>query len=115
MSHVFLLALAAVTSGDRIDYPEVVGDTVAISECRKKSRNDDIVVCGKRERNRYAVTDPQAPYDPDGDTPSVMRERQSWVQEGDVGTLSCSPVGPGGWTGCMVKQWVRDREQHAWQ
>jgi len=115
MGNVFLLASVATTSGDRIDYPREVGETVAIAECRKKSSDDEIVVCGQRERNRYAVTDPQAPFDPDGDMPSVMRERRAWVEEGDVGTLSCSPVGPGGWTGCMVKQWIRDREQHAWR
>lgn len=113
MSNLLLLALGALISGDQINYGGAVGDAVAISECRKSSTNDEIIVCGQRERNRYAITDPNAPFDPEGDVPSVMRERQSWVQEGDTGTLSCSPVGPGGWTGCMVKQWKRQREQRA--
>lgn len=110
----FLLALVALAA-DRVDYGGEVGDAVAIAECRKPSSENEIIVCGQRQRNRYAVTDPEAPFDPSGDTPSVMRERQSWAQEGDAGTQSCSPVGPGGWTGCMIQQWKRQREQRAWR
>jgi hypothetical protein len=108
----FLLALLALSAGDRLDYGREVGDAVAIAECRKPSSENEIIVCGQRTRNRYAVTDPEAPFDPSGDTPSVMRERSSWVQEGDSGTQSCSAVGPGGWT---VQQWKRQREQRAWR
>ena len=110
-----LLAFAALTAGDQVNYGHEVDDAVAIAECRKRSSNDEIIVCGRRTRNRYAVTDPEAPFDPSGDVPSVMRERRSWVQEGDAGTLSCSAVGPGGWTGCMVQRSIRQREQHAWK
>ena len=111
----FLLALVALSAADRVDYGREVGEAVAIAECGKPSSDDEIIVCGQRERNRYAVTDPEAPFDPSGDTSSVMRERSSWVQEGDSGTQSCSAVGPGGWTGCMVQRSKRQREQHAWK
>src|SRR3989337_1475649 len=106
---VFLRALFALSAGDSADYGQEVGDAVAIAECRKPSSDNEIIVCGRRQRHRYAVTDPEAPFDPSGDTPSVMRERMSWIEEGDTGTQSCSPVGPGGWTGCMVKEWKRQR------
>ena len=110
-----LLALAALIAADGVDYSREVDDAVAVAECRKPAGKDEIVVCGRRQRNRFAVTDPEAPFDPSGDTPSVMRERMSWIQEGDTGTQSCSAVGPGGWTGCMVQRSKRQREQHAWQ
>lgn len=112
MSNLLLLALLALSAED---YARKVGDAVAISECRKRGDDDEIIVCGQRTRNRYAVTDPEAPFDPSGDVPSVMRERRSWVQEGDSGTMSCSAVGAGGWTGCMVQRAIRQREQHAWR
>jgi hypothetical protein len=41
----------------------------------------------------------------------VLRERMSWIDEGDTGPGSCGAVGPGGWTGCMVKDWKRKRQQ----
>jgi hypothetical protein len=32
---------------------------------------------------------------------------------GAVGTQSCSPVGPGGWTGCEFNEWRHADEQYA--
>ena len=43
-----------------------------------------------------------------------MRERQAWAEEGDSGIGSCSAVGPGGWTGCAVQAWKRERDQTQW-
>lgn len=42
---------------------------------------------------------------------SVARERARWIEHGDTGIDSCTAVGPGGHTGCMLKQWQRDRQQ----
>ena len=53
-------------------------------------------------------------FDPAGDVKSVMNERVGWAAEGDAGTQSCSAVGPGGWTGCMVKGWKVERDQTQW-
>ena len=86
---------------------------VARQECRLREQRDEVVVCGRRDaQRRYQVTDPDAPFDPSGPVDSVARERSRWVEEGDVGIQSCSAVGPGGWTGCAVKQWKRARQQH---
>ena len=89
---------------------------VARGECRS-GINDEIIVCGKRDRSPFRLPDTSSnqPFDPYGDTKSVMNERVGWAAEGDVGTQSCGPVGPGGWTGCMVKGWKESRDQTQWR
>ena len=82
-------------------------------DCRSRGDND-VTVCAERGRSPYRLPERKA-FDPlAGDMMSVMRERQSWAEEGDTGTGSCSAVGPGGWTGCMVKDWKRERDQTQW-
>ena len=105
---LFFLALAAAD-----DLSAVASREVARQECRMAQEDpDEVVVCGRRRAvDRYRVTDPNAPFDPDGDQESVARERAKWVEDGDTGILSCSPVGPGGWTGCMQKSWRKARQQ----
>jgi hypothetical protein len=96
--------------------PDVAGEAsraVARQECEATDK-DEIVVCGNRGRSPYRHPEPPPRFDPFGDMPSVMRERTSWIEEGDTGTQSCGPVGPGGWTGCMVKGWKVMRDQTQW-
>ncbi len=40
-----------------------------------------------------------------------MRERERWIEGGEAGINSCGPVGPAGWTGCMLQQWKRESQQ----
>ena len=35
----------------------------------------------------------------------------AWGEGGETGTGSCGPVGPGGWTGCLVREWDRQNAQ----
>jgi hypothetical protein len=87
---------------------------VAIGEC-KTVDPDEIIVCGSRKRDeRFRLPDRNGPFDPAGDMKSVMNERVGWAAEGDTGTQSCSAVGPGGWTGCMIKAWKQERDQTQW-
>jgi len=84
---------------------------VSRQECRAID-SDEIIVCGRRTPDqRYRLPDRNGPFDPSGDTESVMRERERWAEGGETGTNSCGPVGPGGWTGCMLQQWKRDDQQ----
>lgn len=88
---------------------------VARQECRLRDEEEAITVCGRRDqKKRYQVTDPNAPYDPEGEVKGVMTERMGWIGEGDTGIDSCSPVGPGGFTGCHVKAWRRTLQQKGW-
>ena len=89
---------------------------VAIGECKTVDPKE-IIVCGSRKRDeRFRLPDQSnAPFDPSGDLKSVMNERVGMAAEGDSGTQSCSAVGPGGWTGCMVKSWKVERDQTQWK
>ena len=93
-----------------------VSKAVREQECRGGASGDaDIVVCGRRQQDeRYRLPYRYRPFDPAGETESVMRERSRWAEGGEAGIQSCGPVGPGGWTGCMVRDWTRQREQYQW-
>ena len=97
------------------DLPAEASREVAVGECKPLDR-DEIVVCGSRKRDeRFRLPDrSNAPFDPAGEMNSVMNERVGWAAEGESGTQSCSAVGPGGWTGCMVKGWKQQRDQTQW-
>ena len=110
MLMLFLLAASATVPID-----QAVKDAVADAECKSRSATKAIIVCANRNhRSPFRLPDRDGPFDPDGDTKSVMNERVGWAAEGDVGTQSCGPVGPGGWTGCMVKSWKESRDQTQW-
>ena len=99
--------------------PDLLGDAsreVAIGEC-KTADPKEIIVCGSRKRDeRFRLPDrSNAQFDPSGDLKSVMNERVGWAAEGDTGTGSCSAVGPGGFTGCMVKSWKEKTDQTQWK
>lgn len=104
----FLLAVAAIGP----DYGGEARQEVLRQECRVRGNNDEVVVCGRRDRNRrYQVTDPAAPFNPEGPVDSVARERGRWIEELDTGTGDCKPYGPGGFTGCMLQQHRKRRQQ----
>jgi len=106
---LFLLAVASSP-----DLSAEASREVADGEC-KAVDSDVIIVCGSRKRDeRFRLPDRNRPFDPKGDMKSVMNERVGWAAEGDVGINSCSAVGPGGWTGCMVKAWKQERDQNQW-
>lgn len=77
---------------------------------------NEVVVCARRPDNeRYRI-------------PEQLREQgqeseESWATRaesieylGDTGTMSCSPVGPGGHTGCVeqaLRAWREERRRNA--
>ena len=109
MVFIFLLAAADIPMS------QAVRESVDATECRPRKDKDEILVCANRDyRSPYRLPERDGPFDPAGQTKSVMNEREDWAAEGDVGTQSCSAVGLGGWTGCMVKAWKVDRDQTQW-
>jgi hypothetical protein len=106
MAVLLILALGAAA-----DFSAEVTREVARQECRT-AVSDEIIVCGRRAPDeRYRLPDRNGPFDPSGNTYSVMRERERWTEGGETGINSCGPVGPGGWTGCLVQQWKREGQQ----
>ena len=109
---VWLFLLVAT---DAMPIGPAVSDAIDAGECSRRPGKDEIVVCGNRHHDSpFRLPDRDGPFDPAGDTKSVMNERVGWAAEGDVGTQSCSAVGVGGWTGCMVKGWKESRDQTQW-
>lgn len=121
MSKLPLLALSAA-----IIVPTLVPVTPAVAQrineievfgndpC-PRSTDSEIFVCSRKsERERYRIPEKLR----DGGT---LQQRESWANKakafetyGRTGINSCSPVGPGGWTGCtqqLIKQAFDERKQ----
>ena len=72
-----------------------------------RSADDEIVICARKdERERYRIPEQLRQG-------GSLQSRQAWAARarsfetvGATGTNSCSPVGPGGFTGC-VNQIIR--------
>ena len=82
-----------------------------------RSTDSNVVVCARRpESERYRIPEKYR----SGGPPQV---RESWAKKakqletvGATGTFSCSPVGPGGFTGCMtqvINEARRERQEEA--
>jgi hypothetical protein len=80
-----------------------------------RSTDDEIVVCARKpETERFRI--PEALRQG-----GSLQSRQAWAARakqfetvGRTGINSCSPVGPGGWTGCteqVINQAFNDREE----
>ena len=80
-----------------------------------RSTDDEIVVCARKpESERFRI--PEALRQG-----GALQSRQAWAARakqfetvGRTGINSCSPVGPGGWTGCteqLINQAFNDREE----
>ena len=81
-----------------------------------RSTDDQVVVCARRpEAERYRIPEKLR----EGGPPQA---RNSWANKakvletvGDTGTFSCSPVGPGGYTGCLTQVIKQARDQRRQQ
>ncbi len=111
-----MIALALLFAAEAMPLKEAVAESIDAIECKQRQSQDEIIVCARRGGDpRYRLPDADQSFDPKGDMKSVMNERVGWAAEGDTGTQSCSAVGPGGWTGCMVKGWKESRDQTQWK
>ena len=110
LAGVALLAAPANAQGTRVSEVIVYG-----TDPCPRSTDDEIVVCARKpEAERYRI--PEALRQG-----GSLQSRQAWAARakqfevvGRTGINSCSPVGPGGWTGCteqLIKQSFTDREE----
>lgn len=120
----FILASAAALAGGLAVLPAPAAAQASVSEvivfgtdpC-PRSTDSSVVVCARRpEAERYRIPEKLRSGGP-------PQAREAWAMRakqletvGDTGTFSCSPVGPGGYTGCLtqvIKQARSQRRQQA--
>jgi hypothetical protein len=113
MFTILALGLALASQTDAAAQPLAVPATAVAALCPDGHGTDSITVCGRPDgAGGYRLPPPQG-FDPSGPIDSVSRERHRMLDVGATGTGSCSPVGPGGWTGCMLIRWREANEQYA--
>jgi hypothetical protein len=82
-----------------------------------RSTDDQVVVCARRpEADRYRIPEKFRPSGPPQARESWANKAKALETAGATGTFSCSPVGPGGYTGCLtqvINQARRERQQEA--
>ena len=104
------MSLSPAFAQDRVREIEVFGN----DPC-PRSTDDDVIVCARKsEKDRYRIPEKLR-------SSGNYQSRQSWANRalafetyGKTGINSCSPVGPGGFTGCsqqLTKQAFRELEE----
>jgi hypothetical protein len=81
-----------------------------------RSTDDEVVVCARRpESERYRIPEKYRPGGPPQAGQAWANKAKVLETVGDTGTNSCSPVGPGGYTGCLTQVIRQAREQRKQQ
>ena len=81
-----------------------------------RSTDDQVVVCARRpESERYRIPERYRPAGPPQASQSWANKAKVIETVGDTGTFSCSPVGPGGYTGCLTQVINEARQQRKQQ
>lgn len=81
-----------------------------------RSTDDQVVVCARRpEAERYRLPQKLRPSGTRQQTESWANRSQVLQTVGDTGINSCSPVGPGGFTGCEIQVINQARQQRQQQ
>jgi hypothetical protein len=83
--------------GEGIGYVIVYGN----DPC-PRSTDDEVVVCARKpETERYRIPQRYRESGPLQTRQAWARKAKSFEYVGRTGTMSCSAVGPGGYTGCL--------------
>jgi hypothetical protein len=116
---IILAAAAALTGGIAIlpapaaaQQGNIAEIIVYGSDPCPRSTADQVVVCARRpEGERYRIPEKLRPS-------GTRQQSQSWARNskvletvGNTGTNSCSPVGPGGYTGCLTQVIKQARQE----
>ena len=82
-----------------------------------RSTDDQVVVCARRpEAERYRLPPKLRPSGTRQETESWANKSRVLETVGAIGINSCSPVGPGGFTGCelqVINEWRHQRRETA--
>jgi hypothetical protein len=108
------LALAPSAAAQQNEIAEII---VYGNDPCPRSTDDQVVVCARKpEAERYRIPEKLRPSGPRQTRNSWANRAKAFEIVGNTGTFSCSPVGPGGYTGCLtqvISQARREREQEA--
>jgi hypothetical protein len=88
---------AAQDSGDRVNALIVYGD----DPCPPSTGNEITVCARKNESERFRIPEPLRGNPTSPRNQAWTNRVQAYEMVGATGTNSCSPVGPGGSTGCL--------------
>jgi hypothetical protein len=81
-----------------------------------RSTDDQVVVCARRpESERYRIPEKYRPGGTRQQTEAWASHSQELMTAGATGTFSCSPVGPGGYTGCLTQVINQARQENKQQ
>ena len=84
-----------------------------------RSTDDDIVICARKpESERYRIPERLRSGGPRQTREAWANKARQFETVGSTGTFSCSPVGPGGHTGCLtqiINQARRERNEQTEQ
>jgi hypothetical protein len=108
VSRIALLTAASLVAGLALATPASAQDDERVNQvivygndaCPRSTSPDEITVCARKaESERYRIPEPLRGID--------KPESRAWTDRvlayetvGNTGTLSCTPIGPGGYTGC---------------
>ena len=113
-SLLFPVASAVAQPADSISEIIVYGN----DPCPRSS-NNEVVVCARRpEADRYRIPEKLRSGGPRQTREAWANRARSLETVGSTGTFSCSPVGPGGYTGCLtqvINQARRERRESTTQ
>ena len=116
ISAVAVAIAVTVSAGPALAQNTKVSEIIVYgTDPRPRSTDDEIVVCARKpETERYRIPERLRQG-------GSLQSRQAWAARakqfetvGRTGINSCSPVGPGGWTGCteqVINQAFNDREE----
>ncbi|HEX8412418.1 MAG TPA: hypothetical protein VF637_00825 [Sphingomicrobium sp.] len=97
---------AALTSGPAQAQSTSRGEIIVYGEdpC-PRSADDEVVVCRRLPaEQRYRIPEVYRPVGTRQQSQSWSARSRAMTSVGATGTNTCSPVGPGGWTGCLQQQ-----------
>jgi hypothetical protein len=106
-----LAASAAVLAGGMTALPAPAEAQSNISEvivygndpCPRSTESEVVVCARKPEAERYRLPEKYRPSGPPQLSQSWANKARQLETVGATGTQSCSPVGPGGFTGCLTQ------------
>jgi hypothetical protein len=112
----FAFALAALPMPATAQAGNVAEIIVYGNDPCPRSTDDQVVVCARRpETERYRIPEKLRSNGPPQAGQSWANKSKVLETVGDTGTFSCSPVGPGGYTGCLTQVIRQARDQRRQQ